>query len=282
MAFVLIQHLEPRHESALSALLSKATSVPVAEGVQRNGGGARPRIRHSPQQEHDDPCANIAARSEVESTRGAIPDRRFLYPLAAEQGNAALGVVLSGTGSDGTQGLRAIRGRRLHLCSSSWKQRNGPRCRSAQLLPGLSILCYHRSASPATWPLAQQHYVATAPEVAQGGQLDQISSIIWSSVGIDFRLYKEATIRRRIARRMALRKIESLNKFAEILKRNPEEVPAWWQIFSSHVTSFFGIRSPFRLCKNGSWAKLHRQRSAAAPLRIWVPGCSTGEEVSPL
>ena len=60
----------------------------------------------------------------------------------------------------------------------------------------------------------------------QGGELDQIFSILWSSVGIDFRLYKEATIRRRIARRMALRKIESLNQYAEILKQNPEEVHA--------------------------------------------------------
>ncbi len=160
------------------------------------------------------------------------------------------------------------------------KQPNGPRCRSAQLPPELSILFYHRSASPPNWhALPSNTYLATAPKVPQGGELDQISSIIWSSVGIDFRLYKEATIRRRIARRMALRKIESLNQYAEILKQNPEEVPALVADIFIHVTSFFRDPKCFQALQKRVLAKLCRQRSAAAPLRIWVPGCSTGEEV---
>ena len=101
MAFVLIQHLEPKHESALATSIEGDRHA-RRRGVRRNGRGGRPRLRHPPQQEHDNPRGNAAAGAAVESSGLQRPIDDFCIALAEEQGNAAIGVVLSGTGSDGT------------------------------------------------------------------------------------------------------------------------------------------------------------------------------------
>ena len=127
--------------------------------------------------------------------------------------------------------------------------------------------------------IGRHPYLAEAREVPEGSELDKICLILRSSVGVDFRLYKQATVRRRIARRMALQKIASLNKYAQILKQNPEEAQALADDIFIHVTSFFRDPECFQALRKRVLAKLCRKRPAGDPLRIWVPGCSTGEEV---
>ncbi len=280
IAFVLIQHLEPQHESALTALLSKATSMPVAE--VSDGTGVEPDHVYviPPNKTMTIRAGRLRLGPRLKAPVAQFPIDDFCIALAAEQGSAALGVVLSGTGSDGTRGLRAIKAAGGFTFAQAPKTAEWPAMPLSAVAAGTVdfILSPKRIAGDLA-RIAQQHSVATAPKAPQGGQLDQISSIIWSSVGIDFRLYKEATIRRRIGRRMALRKIESLDQYAEILKQNPEEVPALVADIFIHVTSFFRDPKSFQALQKRVLARLHRQRSAAAPLRIWVPGCSTGEEV---
>ena len=118
-----------------------------------------------------------------------------------------------------------------------------------------------------------------AREVPEGSELDKICLMLRSAVGVDFRLYKQATVRRRIARRMALQKIGSLSKYAQILKQNPDEAQALADDIFIHVTRFFRDPECFRALQKRVLAKLRAKRSAGDAIRIWVPGCSTGEEV---
>ena len=209
-----------------------------------------------------------------------LPIDDFCVTLAKQQGNAAIGVVLSGTGSDGTQGLRAIKSAGGLTFAQSPKTAEWPAMPMSAIAAGTVdfVLSPKRIAAELA-RLGQQPHLATAPKVPQGGELDQIFSILSSSVGIDFRLYKEATVRRRIARRMALGKVESLNQYAEILQQNPEEVHALIADVFTGVTCFFRDPRCFRALRKRVLAKLFRGKSKRDLLRIWVPGCSTGEEV---
>ena len=280
MAFVLIQHLDPQHESALTTLLSRATSMPLVE--VSDGMAVEPDhvyvIPPNKSMTIRAGTLRLGPRSEVPGMQLPVDD--FCIALAKEQGNAAVGVVLSGTGSDGTQGLKAIKAAGGVTFAQSPKTAEWPAMPMSAVAAGsVDFVLSPKRIAAELARLAQQPYVGTAAKVPQGGELDQIFSILWSSAGIDFRLYKEATIRRRIARRMALRKIESLNQYAEILKQNAEEVPALVADLFIHVTSFFRDPKCFQALRKRVLAKLCRRRSEPAPIRIWVPGCSTGEEV---
>jgi two-component system CheB/CheR fusion protein len=280
MAFVLIQHLEPKHESALTNLLSKATSMPVVE--VSDGTGVEPdHVYVIPPNKNMTIRAGsllLGPRSEVPGLQ--LPIDHFCTALATEQGNAALGVVLSGTGSDGTQGLRAIKAAGGVTFAQTAKTAEWPAMPLSAIAAGsVDFVLSPKRIAAELIRIAQQPYLATASKGPQGGELDQICSILWSSLGIDFRLYKEATIRRRIARRMALRKIESMGQYAKILKQIPDEVSALVADIFIHVTSFFRDPKCFLALRKRVLATLCRRRAEAAPLRIWVPGCSTGEEV---
>ena len=127
--------------------------------------------------------------------------------------------------------------------------------------------------------IGRHPYLAGVREVPGGSELDEICRILFFSVGVDFRLYKQATIRRRIARRMALQKIASLKKYAQIRKQHPEEAQALADDIFIHLTSFFRDPECFQALRKRVLAKLSLKRPAGDPLRIWVAGCSTGEEV---
>ena len=127
--------------------------------------------------------------------------------------------------------------------------------------------------------IGRHPYLAEAREVPQGSELDRICANLRSAVGVDFLLYKQPTVRRRIARRMALQKIASLTKYARILKQNPEEAKALADDIFIHVTSFFRDPECFQALRAKVLTKLCLKRPAGDPLRIWVAGCSTGEEV---
>ena len=113
----------------------------------------------------------------------------------------------------------------------------------------------------------------------EGSELDKICLILRSSTGVDFRLYKQTTVRRRIARRMALQKIASLTGMHRSCSENPEEAQALADDIFIHVTSFFRDPECFQALRKRVLAKLRVNRSAGNALRIWVAGCSTGEEV---
>jgi two-component system CheB/CheR fusion protein len=280
MAFVLIQHLEPTHESALTSLLSKVTAMPVVEVT--NGIGLEPNhiyvIPPNRNMTIRKGTLRLAPRSAASGAQHPIDD--FSVALAEEQGNAAIGVVLSGTGSDGTYGLKAIKAAGGVTFAQDPKTAQWPAMPMNAIAAGsVDFVLSPKRLAGELARIGRHPWVAEAREVPEGGELDTICLLLRSVTGVDFRLYKLATLRRRIARRMALRKIASLHKYAQFLKHDADEAKALADDIFIHVTSFFRDPECFQALRKRVLAKMCLKRPADLPIRIWVPGCSTGEEV---
>jgi two-component system CheB/CheR fusion protein len=280
MAFVLIQHLEPRHESALTTLLSKTTSMPVVEvsegmAVEPNRVYVIPPNRDMTIRKG---TLRLAPRSAGSGMQRPIDD--FSIALAEEQGDAAIGVVLSGTGSDGTYGLKAIKAAGGVTFAQDPKTAQWPAMPMSAITAGsVDFVLPPKRIAAELARIGRHPWLAQVSEVPEGSDLDKACMILRSATGIDFRLYKQATVRRRMARRMALRKIASLSKYAQILRQNPEEAQALADDIFIHVTSFFRDPECFQALRKQVLSKLSLKRTAEEPIRIWVAGCSTGEEV---
>jgi two-component system CheB/CheR fusion protein len=280
MAFVLIQHLEPKHESALTNLLSKATNMVVVE--VSDGMAVEPNCVYVIPPNKDmtirKGTLRLAPRSPGSGLQRPIDD--FLIALAEEQGDAAIGVVLSGTGSDGTYGLKAVKAAGGVTFAQDPKTAQWAAMPMSAITAGAVdfVLSPKRIATELA-RVSRNPYLAGARDVPEGSDLDKVCLILRSAVGVDFRLYKPATVRRRIARRMALQKIASLNKYAQVLKQSPQEAQALADDVFIHVTSFFRDPECFQALRKLVLAKLGQRRSAEDPIRIWVAGCSSGEEV---
>ena len=239
LGIVLIQHLQPTHESALATLLSRATTLPVVEVT--DGLAVEPNhvyvIPPNKQMTIRDGALRLAPRA----IRGALHDPidKFMAALAAEQGSAAIGVVLSGTGSDGTLGLRAIRAAGGLAFTQDPKTAEWP---AMPLSAGASVdyVLSPKRIAAELGHLAEHHGImAPAQKATEGTDLHKICLILGTATGIEFPLYKQATIRRRVGRRMALLKVTSLAQYAKLLRQNPEEVTALAEDIFIHVTSFF-------------------------------------------
>lgn len=279
MAFVLIQHLEPTHKSALTTLLSRATSMAVVE--VSDGTAVKPDLVYVIPPNHKmtfrKGALRLAPRSGVSGTPHLIDD--FSISLAEEQGNAAIGVVLSGTGSDGTYGLKTIKAAGGVTFAQDPKTAEWPAMPMSAIAAGsVDFVLAPRRIAAELARVGRHPYLAAVPEVPEGSDLEKVCLTLRSSVGVDFRLYKQATVRRRIARRMALQRIASLNKYARILRQKPEEAQALADDIFIHVTSFFRDPECFQALRKRVLAKLGLKRSAGNPIRVWAPGCSTGEE----
>ncbi len=285
MAFVLIQHLEPNHDSALTLLLSKATRIPVLE--VSDGMAVEPdRVYVIPPNKKMTVKAGVlrlAPRTEASGLQRPIDD--FSVALAEEQGNRSIGVVLSGTGSDGTYGLRVIKAAGGVTFAQDPKSSQWSAMPMSAITAGsVDFVLTPKRIAEELARIGRHPYLADAREVPEGSDLDKICLILRSAVGVDFRLYKPATIRRRISRRMALHKIASLHKYVQFLKQHADEAQALSDDIFIHVTSFFRDPDCFLALRKRVLAKLRAtkpvdKKADNGTLRIWVAGCSTGEEV---
>jgi len=280
MAFVLIQHLEPKHESALTSLLSAATSMPVVEVADRVPVRADHVYVIPPNKQMvlSRGTLRLSPRSALPGGRRPIDD--FCLSLAEEKGASAIGVLLSGTGADGAYGLKAIK------AAGGVTLVQDPKTAEWAAMPAAAI-----AADSADFVLSPKRiavelarigrhpYLAEAAEVPEGSDLDKICLTLRSATGVDFRLYKLATVRRRIARRMALQNIASLSKYAQIVKQDSREAQSLADDIFIHVTSFFRDPECFQALRRRVLSKFRGRRKAGDPVRIWVAGCSTGEEV---
>jgi two-component system CheB/CheR fusion protein len=293
MGFVLVQHLDPDHQSALTQILSRATSLPVREitndeVVQANHIYVIP------------PDTNLSIAGGVlkirARERSRVPHRSidaFFESLALDQRERAVGVVLSGTANDGTIGLEAIKaeGGITFAQDNSAKHDSMPRS-------AIAAGCVDLVLSPADIArelarIAGHPYVAGQPLLigAEGGGTlatgqdargasngyRRILSLLRTHSGVDFSLYKPTTIGRRIARRLLLSKQATLSDYAGFLRGNAEEIDALYSDVLIGVTSFFRNPETFDVLERKIVPELLRQRGDD-PLRFWVVGCSTGQE----
>ena len=281
MAFVLIQHLDPSHKSHLTELLSKVCKMPVCEVA----GETRAQPNHVyviP------PRCTLAISDGVlhslpRPAKGShMPIDDFLRSLAAERGRLALGVVLSGTASDGTLGLQAIKAaggvtfaQDVQTAKFDSMPRSAISAGVDYILPPAGIA--RQLAAIARHP---QVSIETRPEIdpPEDTELGKILRVVRSATGVDFTHYKPSTLRRRIKRRMTLRGFARLENYRLQLEQHREEAKALGEDCLITVTAFFREPAVFEELKRNVFPELLDHRPAEEPIRIWVPGCATGEE----
>jgi two-component system CheB/CheR fusion protein len=290
MGFVLLQHLDPKHESMSPEILSRATRMMVTE--VKDGIRVQPNCVYvlPPDcgMEIQNGVLNLLPRIEVRGVHLVIDF--FLQSLAQELKNRAVGVILSGTGSDGTPGLMAIKaegGITLAQDPNTAKFDGMPQSAidsgavdlvlsPQRIAEELARIARHPYVIPAVSTLDEEN--ASDEPLSPQDSLKQIFLLLRNLCHVDFTHYKSNTIRRRIDRRMVLQRIKDQNAYAKFLSRKPEEVKALYADLLINVTSFFRDPEAFKALREKVFSKLMEGRSPGAPIRVWSVGCSTGEE----
>ncbi|BAZ36783.1 signal transduction histidine hinase (plasmid) [Calothrix sp. NIES-4101] len=287
MAFVLIQHLSPDHESLLSEILGRVTAMPVRQ-VQE-GMMVEPNevyvIPPNTQMTLKDGMLHLAPRQKIHGKY--LPADAFFVSLAADRGNKALAVVLSGTDGDGSQGIKAIKvagGVTFAQCEETAKFDSMPNTAVATgnvdfILPPQAIAEELTTLSQSVFSFYSQPFPVVEKLPEPGTALTTIFAQLRTITGVDFTYYKPATLNRRMQRRMLLYKLNNLEDYAEYLQVHPAEVQALYEEILIHVTSFFRDTEAFEHLKEQVFPTISQNKSLDAPIRIWVAGCSTGEEV---
>jgi two-component system CheB/CheR fusion protein len=285
MAYVLVLHLDPTRESKVSEILARTTPIPVLQAL--DGMRVEPdHIYVIP------PNCDLTIDHRVLHLRGREPHRSanttidtFLRSLAVAHGSDAIGIILSGTASDGTLGLSAIKGE----AGITFAQE--PSSAKYDGMPASAIAsgCVDFILTPAGiakeiarirhHPYISDHFNPEAEQDGDGSDMEQIFRLLRRMTTVDFSGYKSPTIARRVQRRMALQKIDKLKDYGNLLHRDPREVEALYHDLLINVTSFFRNPDAFAALRQIVYPGILQARtSASGPVRIWVPGCSTGEE----
>jgi two-component system CheB/CheR fusion protein len=287
MAFVLIQHLSPDYESMLAEILGRVTAMPVTQA--QDGMSIEPNqvyvIPPNTQMTVANGLLQLAPRQKIAGKY--LPADAFFESLAADRGNRAIGIVLSGTDGDGAAGLKAIKvagGITFAQCESTARFDSMPNTAIATgsvdfVLPPQAIAeeLVKLSRSPFWVDPEPPPVVKVSPE--PGDAMSIIFALLRTATDVDFTLYKPTTLDRRIQRRMLLYKLETLEDYARYLQGHPNEVLALYEEILIHVTEFFRDPDVFEQLKTRVFPKISENKSANTPIRIWVAGCSTGEEV---
>ncbi|MBP2299259.1 CheR family methyltransferase [Azospirillum picis] len=285
LAYVVVQHLSPVHKSLMVDLLAKHTAMDVVQAtdgvpVQRNTVYLLPPAKHLSIED-----GRLRLTVKDAGSGMSLPIDIFLTALARDQGPLALGVILSGTGSDGTRGLMAIKsaGGFTAVQLPETAQFDGmPRSALAtgkidanlppEELPR-RLIEHARRALARARPLPDKR---TRDEY--GDPLGQIIAVIRSVTGVDFSHYKLATLLRRIERRMQGAGLESMDDYAALLRRNSAETVSLYKEMLIGVTRFFRDEAAFRVLAEKVIPSLLANRSPTDMVRVWVCGCASGEE----
>ena len=324
LGLVLVQHLDPGHESALPQILARETAMPVLE-VTHNLRVEPNHVYVIPPNRHLEITRGVLKLEPRAPKTGVARSIDFFFEaLAKDQRECAIGVVLSGTASDGTVGLEFIKtnggitfaqdgsarydsmprsavaagcvdfvlspadiareltriARHPYLTESRPESVSSPEAdRSEAVVHQDDAMALPSDAhAPQTGALQARIAAASSPET--GGMADGYRNILiqlHKHAGVDFSLYKSSTIQRRIARRMVLSKQNTLDEYAIFLRGSATELAALYSDVLINVTSFFRNPEAFEILTSRIFPELLAQRSDD-PVRVWVLGCSTGQE----
>lgn len=286
MAFVLIQHLNPNQKSLLTEILSRTTKMPVTE-VQDDMSVEPNHVYVIPPNKMMTISQGVLKLMPREKTRGInMTVDAFFFSLAEERGSKAIAVVLSGGDSDGTRGVETIKaagGITFAQCEDTAKVSSMPNTAVASgyvdfILPPQAIA--QELAKISRHPYIKGSTSAKLVEELLVGEdaLGRIFRLLRVATGVDFTHYKQTILKQRILRRMVLYKLEMLEDYVRYLQNNPAEVSTLYQDMLITVTYFFRDPKSFEALKSTVFPIIAKDRTPESPIRIWVAGCSTGEE----
>ena len=284
MAFVLVQHLAPDHKSILSDLIRRYTRMQVFDvedgmPVQINCAYIIPPNRDMAF------LGGTLQLLEPTAPRGQrLPIDFFFRSLAADQHERAIGIVLSGTGSDGTLGVRAIKGEAGMVMTQTPETTEFDGMPRSAIATGLVDYQLDPAQMPAQLITYALHAFGrvnrsdgvVAPRTENA--LKKIFVLLRAQVGHDFSGYKPSTIHRRIERRMAVHQIDAIDAYVRYLQQTPVEVEALFRDLLIGVTNFFRDPDAFLVLQEQAIPKLFASKRSDAVIRVWCAGCSTGEE----
>jgi len=285
MAFLIVQHLDPSRHSLLPEILAKRVAMPVQEAVE----GMAIQVDHL----YTIPAnkrmfvvdRHIRLEPRDETLGPPMPIDDLLDSLAKDLGSDAIGIILSGSGSDGALGLKSVQAEggitfaqdASALFNSMPHAAIGLGCVDRVLAP--------REIAREMTRIGQNPGLRSVPALkgdpvhSSESSLRPIFRLLQGACNIDFTRYKHGTIQRRLTRRMALRQLASLTDYISVLESEPAETLALGRDLPIHVTEFFRDPETFEALTQSVFPRLTSDGDASATLRIWVPGCATGEEV---
>ena len=284
LAYVLVTHLDPTHKGVMPELIQRVTAMKVLQA--KNGMKVRPDSVYIIPPNRDMAILHSKLQLMVPSApRGLrLPIDFFFQHLAEDQKERSIGIILSGMGSDGTIGLRAIKeqlGMVMVQDPANAKYDSMPR---SAIATGVADIVAPVEELPAKLIGYAAHYTKTpgapAPsEKKTSSSFQRILLLLRSKTGTDFSLYKKTTLLRRIDRRMGLHQIPNMANYASFLQENPHEIELIFKELLINVTNFFRDPEAFDLVRENVILPLLREREGSGTIRVWVPGCSSGEEV---
>jgi len=286
MAFVLVQHLDPKHHSILTELLTKRTAMTVTE--VSDGMPIQPNhvyvIPPNASMSICDQHLHLGPREESRGMHMSVD--HFMRSLAEQKGYRAIGVILSGSGSDGTLGMAEIQAHGgVTFAQDEGTAKYDGMPRSAVVAGCVDYVLPPKGIAKELARIARHPYIAResfsgtdqlAPSSAPG--LNSIFQVLRRATSVDFTHYRQTTILRRIERRMVVHKIDDIEQYAKFIQAKPAEVRALYQDMLINVTSFFRGPRVFDALKSLVFPAIYKNLSPGTSIRVWTPGCSSGEE----
>jgi two-component system CheB/CheR fusion protein len=286
MAFVVVQHLAPSRASLLRDILGRATRMPVR--TAEDGVEVLPDHVYviPPDRDMTISGGRLRLAKRPEGHERHLPIDHFFRSLAEDCGIKSIGIVLSGTSSDGAAGLQTIKTAGGITFAQEERSAKHPEMpRAAVALGDVDYVLTPMEVARELLRLRDHAYVLRPPKdgdalpSAETEALEQVFQILRATAGTDFTQYKPTTIRRRILRRMALARMERIEDYLRLLRESRAEVQALYDDVLINVTSFFRDPAAFKALQSRVFPALLRRRTTQQRVRVWVPGCSTGEEV---
>jgi two-component system CheB/CheR fusion protein len=283
LAFVLVSHLDPTHKGIMPELLQRVTTMKVQQ--VKDGMKVQPNHVYVIPPNKDMSILHGTLQLLVPSMpRGQrLPIDFFFRHLALDQKERSIGIIFSGMGSDGTLGLKAIKenlGMVMVQDANSAKYDGMPR---SAINTGPVDFVASANELPAKLLGYANHFYKMArelppAEMKTASAMQKISALIRAQTGNDFSLYKTSTVRRRIERRMNVHQINNINQYVRYLQENSNEIDLLFKELLIGVTNFFREPDAFAVLKENVIPLLLKTKKGRDPIRIWVVGCSTGEE----
>jgi two-component system, chemotaxis family, CheB/CheR fusion protein len=284
LAFVIVQHLDPTHPSALTEILSRNSSIPVQEVIDEPVVQPDQVYVIPPNKEMYFEGKSLHLRARQPRGVPNMPIDRLLASLASERKHQSIAIILSGTGSDGVDGCKLIKEAGGVTFAQAQGSAKYPGMPQAAIDAGCVdfVLTPEEIAQKLVQVAAHPYLLAGLAAESDGEysqrDLDACFEIVTEKTGVDFSQYKNTTLRRRIHRRMSLNKIGNIKQYIQFLKKAPGEAESLHRDVLITVTTFFREPEAFEILKKQVFPLILSKPGRENDVRIWVPGCATGEE----